>query len=88
MPGQVMVGVWLAGGGVPAGLSIQQSTEFLRTLVDVRLGSSAVCFVCCCFFCNFLTYMSVFRWFILLFSSPGVCSRITFVFGFMWRSQE
>lgn len=70
-----MAGVRLTGGGLPAGFSMQQSAEFshARTLVGVWPGSSAVCFCLLpfFFFFNFLMYMSVFRWFIWLFFSPG-----------------
>lgn len=47
MTGQRTAGVWLSGGGLSAGFSIQQSTEFSRMLVDVWLGLPVVCFVCC-----------------------------------------
>lgn len=47
MTGQLMAGAWPTGGGLPAACSMQQSTEFSRTLVDVWLGLPVVCFVCC-----------------------------------------
>lgn len=69
MTGQLMAGVWLTGGGLPAAFSIQQSTEFSWTLVDVWLGLPVVfLFVACLFFsqlfnvyeCLQMVYFAIF----------------------------